>query len=515
MKILVCLKQVPEPESHLQWLEDGGVAPVPGARYQMSALDAQALEWAVTLAQDHPGVTVEAVCVGGPRAAAVLERARGMGAAQACHILAPEGADPPALTVAGPGIGPAGPGERAKLPPRAPLPQPLGPAQGQGQPARVGGGREPAGKRAPGGGPGRPAAPAPPRRAHPERPPGRAGHGVVRHTAPAGAAVRTHVPANLVVMAHAAQGALLPSAAELLGLARRLAGQGPTAIKAILVGQDLEAAAREMAGLGLEEVVLLEGPGLNAYSGPAWARALTPLLAALGPAWVLVPHDSQGQDYAPVLSLGLEAACLGPVEGLEDTDGGAAFLCPGQGGKVLWPQRPLTPSAVLSVAPGAFPAAQAQGPAAPLTRLACAALAPGIRHLGETEGHGQSRELAQAQSVLALGRGLGKRENLALAQDLAACLGACLAGSRPLCDLGWLSYDQQVGQTGATVAPRLYLACGISGARQHTLGMRGAGFIVAINHDPQAPMHDLADLSVVADLPQFLQALLEACRAIK
>ncbi|MBI5523962.1 MAG: electron transfer flavoprotein subunit alpha/FixB family protein [Desulfarculus sp.] len=320
-------------------------------------------------------------------------------------------------------------------------------------------------------------------------------------------------PANLVVMAHAVQGALAPSAAELLGLARRLAGQGPAAIKAVLVGQGLEAAAREMAGLGLAEVILLEGPGLAAYSGPAWVQALTPVLEALAPAWVLVPHDSQGQDYAPVLSLSLDAACLGPVEGLEDMDGGPAFLCPGQGGKALYVQRPLTAGAVISVLPGAFPASEAKGPAAPLTRLTIATQTPGLRHLGETEGHGQSRELVQAQRVLAVGRGLGKRENLAQAQELAACLDACLAGSRPLCDLGWLGYDQQVGQTGATVTPRLYLACGISGARQHTLGMRGSGFIVAINHDPQAPIHDLADLSVVADLPSFLREMLEACRA--
>lgn len=320
-------------------------------------------------------------------------------------------------------------------------------------------------------------------------------------------------PANVVVMAHAAQGALLPSAAELLTLGRRLAGQGPVPIKAILVGQNLEAAAREMAGLGLAEVILLEGPGLEHYSGPAWLRALGPVLEALPPAWVLVPHDSQGQDYAPGLALRLGAACLGPVEGLEENmDGEPAFLCPGQGGKALYVQRPLTASAVLGVLPSAFPAAQTQGAAAPLTRLTSAAQAPGLRHLDQTDGHGPSRELAQAQKVLALGQGLGRRENLALAQDLAACLGASLAGSRPLCDLGWLSYDQQVGQTGATVAPRLYLACGISGARQHTLGMQGSGFIVAINHDPQAPMHDLADISVVADLPQFLQALLEACR---
>lgn len=101
MNILVCLKQVPEPESHFLWPQDGPPEPVAGARHQMGGLDAQALEWALTLAQDHPGARVEVVSAGPPRAAAMLERARGMGAAQACHILAPEGADPPALTVAG------------------------------------------------------------------------------------------------------------------------------------------------------------------------------------------------------------------------------------------------------------------------------------------------------------------------------------------------------------------------------------------------------------------------------
>ncbi len=324
----------------------------------------------------------------------------------------------------------------------------------------------------------------------------------------------THEP-RLVLAPHAPQGELLPSAAELLGLARRLRRHPGQPIQALLLGQGLEAAARELAALGLDEVVLVEGPGLEQYSGPAWVAALEAALAPLGPAWVLIPHDSQGQDYAPVLSLRLGAALLGGVEGLEPAQEGPVFLRAGLGGKLLRRERFLTTSAVLTVQPGAFAAAETLGPPAPVSTLASPAQALGIRHLGWREGQAPSQELGAASVLVAVGRGLGSRDNLPLAQELAACLGGVVAGSRPVCDLGWLGYGQQVGQTGATVAPRLYLACGISGARQHTLGMQGSGFIVAINSDPQAPMHDLADVSVVADLTAFIPALLAACRALK
>jgi electron transfer flavoprotein alpha subunit len=320
---------------------------------------------------------------------------------------------------------------------------------------------------------------------------------------------------GLVVVAHAIQGELAPSAAQLLGLARRLRQDQGQTITALLLGQDLGPAAAQMAGLGLDQVILVEGEGLEAYSGPAWVTALTALLAGLGPLWVLVPHDSQGQDYAPVLSLRLGAACLGGVEGLEMVDERPVFLRAGLGGKLLRRERPLTPSAVITVLPGAFPAAPPQGPPAPMVSLTSPVHAPGLRQLGWRAGQSLSQELGAAQTVVAVGRGLGSRDNLPLAQELASCLGGVLAGSRPVCDLGWLGYGQQVGQTGATVNPRLYLACGISGARQHTLGMQGAGFIVAINTDPQAPMHDLADVSVVADLTAFMPAMLAACRALK
>ena len=126
------------------------------------------------------------------------------------------------------------------------------------------------------------------------------------------------------------------------------------------------------------------------------------------------------------------------------------------------------------------------------------------------EGTGTDAGLSRAKVVVAAGRGVGEEENLDLLRRVAGLFSsAALAGSRPVCDLGWLSYGQQVGLTGTTVAPRLYIACGISGARQHTVGMQGSGFIVAINSDPQATIFNLADVCVKEDLAAFLPALLE------
>jgi electron transfer flavoprotein alpha subunit len=142
-----------------------------------------------------------------------------------------------------------------------------------------------------------------------------------------------------------------------------------------------------------------------------------------------------------------------------------------------------------------------------LVETAAPALRAKVEDLpGET---GADAALGQAQVVVAAGLGVGGPENLELLRRLAAQFpNSALAGSRPVCDLGWLPYRQQVGLTGATVAPRLYIACGISGARQHTVGMQGSGFIVAISHDPQAAIFNLADVCVEEDLTAFLNAFL-------
>jgi electron transfer flavoprotein alpha subunit len=211
-----------------------------------------------------------------------------------------------------------------------------------------------------------------------------------------------------------------------------------------------------------------------------------------------------------VLFRSLEAEFLGAVEGIARREGELRLARAALGGKALeWWSLP-TPL-VLTVQPGAFPAPETP-PVAPgmVEEVALASLPTRARVLGLAGGGDEDGGLARAQVVVAAGRGIGPPENLELIRRLAALFSqGAVAGSRPICDLGWLPYRCQVGMTGATVTPRLYIACGISGATQHTVGMQGAGFIVAVNSDPHAAIFNLADVGVVEDLSVFLPALLE------
>jgi electron transfer flavoprotein alpha subunit len=165
---------------------------------------------------------------------------------------------------------------------------------------------------------------------------------------------------------------------------------------------------------------------------------------------------------------------------------------------------------------GAFRAEQAlRGPAAaPIRQLAVNMDASAIRQKPEApfQEAKQSVDLSQAERIVSVGRGIKEQSNIALAQQLADALGAELAASRPICDSGWLPMERQVGSSGQTVAPKLYLALGISGAIQHLVGMKGAATIVAINKDPDAPIFEVADLGIVGDLFEIVPAMIAALK---
>jgi electron transfer flavoprotein alpha subunit len=201
------------------------------------------------------------------------------------------------------------------------------------------------------------------------------------------------------------------------------------------------------------------------------------------------------------------------VEGVRQAEGRLVLTRAAIFGKALEDIAPLGLPLAITVQPGAFPVAQAgETPSPPVRVVTMEHPACRSRLLESPPGPVHDQALSQAQVVVAARRGIGKPENLELLRRLAACFsGATLAGSRPVCDMGWLGYQSQVGLTGATVAPKLYLACGISGARQHTMGMAGAGFIVAINTDPQAAIFNLADVAVIEDLTRFIPAFLDCC----
>ena len=311
--------------------------------------------------------------------------------------------------------------------------------------------------------------------------------------------------APIAVIAEHFGGALRPVAWELLGAAAELS----TDVISIIVGREIEAMAAELAAAGVD-VLAIDAPAMPAYNGEIARAALAGALAELRPSGVLLAHTTQGLDLAPALAARLDAACLTAVDGFAGGDEWL-FRRAIRGGKLNELIR-AAPPIVLTISPGAFARpAPAARPGVVRTKK-CDISASRTRSLGLISAPAAA-DLTQADVVIAAGRGVKKREYLAWLADLAAAFPkSAVAGSRPLCDAGWLPYARQVGATGATVAPKLYLACGISGAAQHLAGMRGSTFVVAVNTDPHAAIFRAADVGVVEDLATFLPLLTAACR---
>jgi electron transfer flavoprotein alpha subunit len=247
---------------------------------------------------------------------------------------------------------------------------------------------------------------------------------------------------------------------------------------------------------------------------PATMAAMAAFLDTVKPGWVLVADTTFGRHLAPALAARLSAACVTGVEAVAGDKAGIVLTRSVHGGKFRAFVQVETAVAVITVQNGAF-----AGGFRPLGAGTAVELLPGGRpdprrqHLETRPGSVADPGLSQARVVVAAGNGIGEADRIGLLQALADRMSAAVvAGSRPVCDRGWLPYSRQVGITGATVTPALYIACGISGAAQHLAGMAGAGWVVAINKDPRAAIFNHADIGVVEDLTTFLPLLVEACR---
>ena len=232
---------------------------------------------------------------------------------------------------------------------------------------------------------------------------------------------------------------------------------------------------------------------------------------------MLLPHTYQTRDFAPTLAARLDRALVTDVTGIKAVGGEIAFVRPMFQGKLTADVVPQgRPRIIVTFQIGALRADQAaRGDApAPIEAFAVDIDASAIREKPEApfQEAKQSVDLSQAERIVAVGRGIKGQEHLPVAQKLAAALGAELAASRPICDAGWLPMERQVGSSGQTVAPKLYLALGISGAIQHLVGMKGSSTIAAINKDPDAPIFEVADYGIVGDLFEIVPALVEALK---
>jgi electron transfer flavoprotein alpha subunit len=320
---------------------------------------------------------------------------------------------------------------------------------------------------------------------------------------------------GILILVEHHRGRVAPVTRELVACARAMQKAGPKEAAVAILGDGIENLAQEIAAAEGLSVYAVQGPGLADYSAEAYRQALMPLLEEIRPTYVCMAHTSQGLDLAPGLAARLQAACITGVERVTVEEGELLFSRPLFNGKLQAEIFPETETTVLTVAAGAFsPPEAGPGVGGRVERRPFPGAAAATRVLGQKLARQQDRALGQAEVIVAAGRGIGGQQNLALIERLAALFPrSAVAGSRPVCDQGWLPYANQVGMTGATVAPRLYLACGISGSRQHTVGMAGSQFIVAISTDPDAAIFDLADIGIVEDLTRFVPVLLAAGRA--
>jgi electron transfer flavoprotein alpha subunit len=318
-------------------------------------------------------------------------------------------------------------------------------------------------------------------------------------------------PNMILVIAEQRGGRLNRASWEVIAAAQQLAAGDP--ITVVLPGGDVSVAGEELSAAAVAEVVLLQHAALEPYTPDGFVQVLDEFVRGAAPALVLLPHTYQTRDFAPALAARLGRSLITDCVGVRDSTGGRAFTRPMFQGKLVADVIPLgeTPHLV-SFQVGAYRADQAARGAAPV-RVVEAAVDPSrIRQQPDApfqEAKG-AVDLSQAERIVAVGRGIKSQENIALAEKLAAALGAELAASRPICDAGWLPMERQIGSSGQTVAPKLYLAVGISGAIQHVVGMKGARTIVAINKDADAPIFEVADYGIAGDLFDVLPALTKA-----
>ena len=293
-------------------------------------------------------------------------------------------------------------------------------------------------------------------------------------------------------------------AAQLIGAAR---GEE---VSAVLFGEGLQAIGAEVASRRLKTVYLVEQAGLGAYTADGTTAAFRQVIAQVDPSLVVMSHTYEARDFAPKLAASYERALVGDCIGYQVEGGTLVLTKLIFQGKMAADVVPVgEPPHFVSFQIGTFRGDECEAGTASTTSLAVQLDTGQVRQVPEARFKEAKAavDLTQAPLIVSVGRGIKEQKNIDLIRKLTEAMGAELAASRPICDNDWLPMDRQIGSSGQTVAPKLYLAVGISGAIQHLVGMKGARTIVAINKDREAPIFEVADYGVVGDLFEIVPAL--------
>ncbi|HOW23514.1 MAG TPA: FAD-binding protein [Sedimentibacter sp.] len=319
------------------------------------------------------------------------------------------------------------------------------------------------------------------------------------------------------VFAEQRYGKLKPVSLELLGKARELAARLNAKVTSVLFGYNIGFLARDLIAYGADQVLMMDEEWLGDFNDRIYGELITNLVKEHKPEIVLVGATSKGRSLAPYISSSLKTGLTADCTGLSiDDEGLLVQTRPAFGGNLMAEiVCPHNRPQMATVRPKVFkplePDYEKRGIITRIQKEPIEGLVKLIRNIDNAEG----QSLTDAEIIVSVGRGIGSAANIRLAGELADALGGVLASSRPLVDMGWMPYSRQVGQTGKTVAPRIYIACGISGAIQHLAGLADIDTIIAINQDPEAPIFKVANYGIVADVKEFLPLLTEKIKQAK
>ena len=294
-----------------------------------------------------------------------------------------------------------------------------------------------------------------------------------------------------LLIAEYREGKLLDTTYELIGFAGQLGADSAM----LLVGSDSQIPAYNGT------LYLADAGTCGEYNPDLHKQLILEVIGKENPDCIVFVHTSYGWDLAPRVAAALKCAQISEVTAI--VDGGYEVGC--CNAKMRRSVKTSTAKTVLTIQSGAFPVVKQDG--TPQVQKLTASAASGVEFVGYEPAEAKDVDLAKAEVIVTAGRGVGKKENVPVIQALAKALGGELGASRPVVDAGWVEHSHQVGTTGQTVSPKLYIACGVSGAIQHLAGMKKSDFIIAINKDKDAPIGEVADVLVVADLMQFVPAL--------
>jgi len=325
---------------------------------------------------------------------------------------------------------------------------------------------------------------------------------------------------TILVVVEQREGKLNRVSWETIAAGQAIAANTSSTLEAAVVGANVGPIASEVAVKKVAKVYAVESPKLEPYTPDAFVKALKAFLAKHPAKVVLMPHTYQVRDFVPKLATAMETTAISDAIGYKY-----------EGGKLTFTRQMFQGKFVADVSfagsgpcfvtfqNGAFRGDKAESgsAAAPIENVKVEIADAEIRNKPQEifKEAKQAVDLTQAEIIVSVGRGIKEQKNIELAKQLADALGGEIAASRPICDNGWLPMDRQIGSSGQTVAPKLYLALGISGAIQHIVGMKGARSIVAINKDSEAPIFEIADVAVVGNLFDIVPPLIEEVKKAK